>query len=306
MYKFVFALGVLVFPAQGARLSYFSNAHAGDVERDSSVTIDAPSDSLEHRDSVSFSSENSRAVSTYNLHAGFDRLGVSFSGTASKDGSDFDDISTAGVFELLSTDHLVFNVDSGFLKLDALFDGSFSPPDRSNQMASFFTVAGNGLVSYNAAIIFSDSSFQVFGHDSGSMQLPQPDLIFDNTTNTYSTTMAASFYAFFTGGALDLVQHLRGQWACSTGTSNLSCSFTGDFLNTAAIGGALVVDAQGNPIPGATITSQSGFDYTRSLSTPAESTVPEPSTMLLMSGGFVALIARRFRTVSKGRINVSL
>jgi len=68
------------------------------------------------------------------------------------------------------------------------------------------------------------------------------------------------------------------------------CDFrvVSDFSDTAALGPVQVLDSLGNLLTGVTITSESGFDYSRGA--PPESTVPEPGTLLVTAAGCMLLL----------------
>jgi len=68
---------------------------------------------------------------------------------------------------------------------------------------------------------------------------------------------------------------------------NATVKASGDFLDTGKVDSLLIVDANGNPIQGAGIISASGTDY-NNLSEPVPA--PEPSELLLLSSGLLALV----------------
>ena len=68
---------------------------------------------------------------------------------------------------------------------------------------------------------------------------------------------------------------------------------TADFLNTATLSGALILDASMNPIVGASLGSAGGYTYGKLTDSPP-SPVPEPSTLaLLLIGAGTAAVRRR-------------
>jgi len=67
------------------------------------------------------------------------------------------------------------------------------------------------------------------------------------------------------------------------------CDFTADFNDTALLGGAVIYDANGNVVQGATIVSQSGYDYTQPIPVSA---VPEPATFGMTAIALAALAIR--------------
>ena len=68
---------------------------------------------------------------------------------------------------------------------------------------------------------------------------------------------------------------------------------TADFLNTATLSGALILDTSMNPIVGASLGSAGGYTYGKLTDFPP-SPVPEPSTLaLLLIGAGTAAVRRR-------------
>jgi hypothetical protein len=63
----------------------------------------------------------------------------------------------------------------------------------------------------------------------------------------------------------------------------------GDFLHTATLGPAIVLDKFGNPLSNPVIESDSGFDF-------AHPQVPEPSSALLLATAVTGLAASRKAT----------
>ena len=57
------------------------------------------------------------------------------------------------------------------------------------------------------------------------------------------------------------------------------------------IGNGVVLDNNRNVVPAATIASQSGYDYTQSITA---ASAPEPSTWLLPGAGLAAFLARKY------------
>ena len=90
-----------------------------------------------------------------------------------------------------------------------------------------------------------------------------------------------TFLIPYVGSSFDLNQTLLLSYSCFAGRLE-SCSSTGFFENTFQLGGALILDDQGNVVSGAGITSQTGYDYTQALSLTATAT-PEPALWLPLS-----------------------
>jgi hypothetical protein len=69
---------------------------------------------------------------------------------------------------------------------------------------------------------------------------------------------------------------------------------TADFLNTATLSGALILDSSMNPIVGASLVSAGGYTY-GNLTDPPPNAVPEPSTLALLLIGAGSAVVRRRR-----------
>lgn len=110
---------------------------------------------------------------------------------------------------------------------------------------------------------------QIFALANGTNSLNIP-FVFQSSDGT------ASFGVEFT---------LTSAGGCSTlGTFgvSLTCTAVANFFDTAAVTGVTVLDANGNPISGATITTASGVNYNNV-------TVPEPGTLTLLSSALFGL-----------------
>jgi hypothetical protein len=96
----------------------------------------------------------------------------------------------------------------------------------------------------------------------------------------------------YVGSSFDLNQSLLLFYSCFAGRLE-TCDSTGFFENTFQLGGALILDDQGNVVSGAGITSQTGYDYTQALSLTATAT-PEPALWvpLSLTLGFMAFKRR--------------
>jgi hypothetical protein len=194
-------------------------------------------------------------------------------------------------------------ITEGLLRLTFIYDGSFAYAGGTENSGFFtrYSLVGNGLTAgihyaghihdnATSGVLGEHAVFNATGNRVGTANLNNPVLVFDSAAKRYSATLAGTFMIPFTAGYVDLTQEFASNWLCEAQEGN-PCSLSGDFLHTAAVGGALVLDLEGNPISGATITSESGFDYSRALASP----VPEPASSLLFATGLIAVILRRRR-----------
>jgi hypothetical protein len=160
---------------------------------------------------------------------------------------------------------------SDFLSLNLVVDGSVN-------------ASGNPAISGGATQASADYLLQTFGvtrYEASAacgVLPPSPTC----ASGTAVNTRVLLPLGFFDGTLVDtgLFQELFAQFGCVASPGS-PCSVSGDFAHTAKVGGATIVDTNGNPVLGTTITSSSGYDYTQSLD---PSTVPEPPSF-----GFVLL-----------------
>jgi hypothetical protein len=89
----------------------------------------------------------------------------------------------------------------------------------------------------------------------------------------------------FGSGGFALHEDLEIDGRCVDAYSG--CSYSADLLDPAMVGGAVIYDSNGDVVQGATVVSQSGFDYTQAL---PSSAIPEPGTFgMVVVGAFAAL-----------------
>jgi hypothetical protein len=110
---------------------------------------------------------------------------------------------------------------------------------------------------------------------SGSLTLPFSVPI----TNGMSGANADIHFDFYMWSAV----------GCNAGLGVGGCSATADFLDPAIISSVTIYDANGNIVPGFTLTSnsQTGFSITG----PPSGVTPEPSGLALLGSGLIGIIA---------------
>jgi hypothetical protein len=206
----------------------------------------------------------------YYARAAFANLGLSYDASAvCTDIHLCNQVSASGIMTTNSLDqiHVAGASTSDFLKLNLVLDGTVTQmADKqaglSQASIGYDLLTTGGIVSYVDSLVCT----------------VQTDNCSDGTSvNTYVLLQLASDNGGPTISAT-VQQRLIFQFGCG-GTFGLPCYQTGDFANSALIGGATVVDANGNVVQGATIFSDSGYDYTQAVSEPT--TVPEPTTIAL-------------------------
>lgn len=185
---------------------------------------------------------------------------------------------------------------SGFLSLQLLLEGSldFQAQVLGNQAVDLSYILKNNLAAHLATIGVScrasgctaieSVSVPASGNSQGPQATPAPV--------THAINNTATILVPYSNGTFGFQQQLYWDINC-LGNTNSGCSLNLDFLHSALLGGAQVLDANLNAVSGATITSDSGFDYTAPLSSTAA--VPEPGTLALMAGALLSLAAFRRR-----------
>jgi hypothetical protein len=109
------------------------------------------------------------------------------------------------------------------------------------------------------------------------------------SSGTADQTIFIPFDASF-GGQVGIGLTLYSSATCVT-FNNTTCSSDTNFINTLTVLGVSVVDANGNVVPGATITADSGTNYndiTGDNVSPSAGT-PEPSSVLMLGVSMLAL-----------------
>ena len=99
-------------------------------------------------------------------------------------------------------------------------------------------------------------------------------------------------------GMIDLNVGLNGRVSCAARIeASGTCTASFDFLNSLRLLGGTVLDASGNEIAGASVTSTSGFDYLTGVAPHNIGTVPLPASFGFLLAGLagLGLIGRRRR-----------
>jgi len=189
----------------------------------------------------------------------------------------------------------IHGASSGFLRLDISLHGSVDkssgPDDQAGGTFNLQTfTAGGGAITSSSGIGMNWSP----GASPGVV-VSQGGL-FDGLGAALGIVPDSGGYTFqgqgtilipFNANNFDLFFTLNTSTACRT-----ACSATSDFGNTALIDGATILDAQMTVIPGAFLTSDSGYGYLAA-SGPAGD-VPEPESGILAAIG-LGVLAWRYR-----------
>jgi hypothetical protein len=214
----------------------------------------------------------------YSAYLSFGHLGLNVSGSTptTNNGTAY----LRNNLSAFSDDSLTIGgVSSGTLQLSYLVDGTltYDGSNLNNAVFAEFVLNQGALVDY-AGLNASGSTVE-----NGSLT---PD---GSLANTWDYSASGTVDLAIVNGEVSLGSQLEGYVSC---TSGLSCTQSVNFLNTALLGGAVVLDSNGNVVQGATITSQSGHDYTQPL-TPGP--VPEPASWLLLASVLAVAFAFRHR-----------
>jgi hypothetical protein len=117
-------------------------------------------------------------------------------------------------------------------------------------------------------------------HADEFMSVSVDGTIFDSTILYSAAAQMVSatetVNASYSGSVFNLILALNTTADCTNG-GTIACSAVADFSDTSRILGVEVLDSNGNIVPGATLTSSTGFVY------PEVSSVPEPSSLILLS-----------------------
>jgi hypothetical protein len=208
----------------------------------------------------------------YYARAEIGNLGLSYDATAiCPDIHLCNQVSVGGFMTTASVDqiHIAGVSTADFLSLHLVLDGMVSqmadPLSGGGSIASigYDLLTTGGTVAYVDSLVCTTSPSDTCSDGTSVSTYVLLPLFSDNGGPTVSALVD---------------QRLVFQFGC-TGTFGLPCYQTGDFANSALIGGATVVDANGNVVSGAKIFSDSGYDYTQPVS--EASSVPEPASIAL-------------------------
>ena len=148
-----------------------------------------------------------------------------------------------------------------------------------------------------------DLQVEGFGTSSGTASQPWINYGFnepapgegvaENFTGSYDETI--SFDVPYENGLASFWVYIETAFSCGVG----ACSGTSDFLNTAKIIDAAILDTAMNLVPDAKIEAASGFDYLAASQPVSE--IPLPPSLVLFGGGLsLMLLAGRRR--AKGAV----
>lgn len=204
----------------------------------------------------------------------------------------------AGVGVVFDDSITIHGATSGYLSLDLSVHGEMSKGSGSDDstLANFTVTTRNsaGLQTNTAGI-----GMRWLGTNPPSVFPGTTDLL-TNLRNAITISGSTDGFIFqgqgtvlipFSEALFDLVFGLSTSAAC-----HMACTAISDFSNTALIGGVKILDASMVEIPGAFLTSQSGFDY-KTLGSPGSpgADVPEPASVTLLAGALAFLCWRQRR-----------
>lgn len=233
--------------------------------------------------------------SSYSAYLSFGHLGLDVSSSDSVNNPFiYPSAGPAAGATAISWDEVnVGGVSTGFLRLYYQVDGQLNyTPDLYGSAEFGYLLSENNL-------FYADVPGRVWDTvDLTGSSAPQID---GNGSFAADGSYSDSGYVdlAFSGGSVFIYQELSAQAQCYSSVSN-SCSASASFMNTALVGGAVVLDASGNVVQGATITSASGHDYTQPINAGSAQGVPEPGSWCLLPLLLLAmLVLSRRRSVAR-------
>jgi hypothetical protein len=172
----------------------------------------------------------------------------------------------------LDYDFTITGVSNGTLDVGVAFQGLVSGEcfvcTYYSPLARFGVSLNEGVVGQQ--LMFISSVEQVVNLPSGASSFVATTPIVNGNANFFVTLEAG----------------LQCRAIMNTDNLLVPCDSTSDFLDPASITGANAFDSNGNLVSDATIVSESGFNP--NAGTPV--TAPEPSSLLLLGSGLLALI----------------
>jgi hypothetical protein len=260
-----------------------ASANAGAAGSGSSVVNDSSAFApTKYSDSKSFGTGVGTRYQTasYAFVAGFGEIGASATAYAVCRDNTCGVEGGGGSLDIRIFDALrVLNgPSSGFIGIDMLLEGTLSvaptglKPSQTADSASILSTLeyGAGYTAFSSATVcYSLGPCAASGTPIG---------------------VANRVYIPFSSGVAFITHRMYYQYFCYG--SLQPCSIALDFLNTSKLGGAAVYDSNLQLLTQARLGSDSGYDYTRPLSTSA---VPEPSSIILVGTASVlgAFLRRR-------------
>ncbi len=215
--------------------------------------------------------------------AAFGRLGLSIGGSAYCYEPTCGVETSEGNYQVIVTDTLFMTgASSGFVRMGMSLHGGFGYQGYADEVGVFLDVRSTDPSQHGA-----QQTFVEYRNDAGESidvngtPLPVP-------ADIPPDTLGGAMMQPFSFGRVYLTATLFGYYNCTSGI-NQSCAVSANFFGTALFGGAQVLDLDGNVIEGATLTSDSGYDYTQSIA-------PEPGSFgLLILAAPVLWALRRTR-----------
>lgn len=185
----------------------------------------------------------------------------------------------------------ISGMSSGFISFRVLIDGDISVI-AGGQFSGSEPQQGRVEASWSISTIDASQS--------------QSESISQTLTNGPGGLVSQSVGSFTIGSPIDVVlgfesnvigfsAQISARAFC--GSNPDGCTAQSYFGSTLNFVGATVLDIYRNPVSGLTITSQSGFDYIKGVSTTPPSPVPIPESFMLALVGIGSLLALRRRKV---------
>jgi hypothetical protein len=225
------------------------------------------------------------SVASHNLRAKIGDIGYGSWGSSSCQVEGCGVERGDGSMVISTLDGLSFSVPDGIMRLEVLLEGEYglSSPYMYDYIYTGLMLGRSNVDVFLSAALRLDPNNETSTLYQGPGTHAVPVLGFDPVTNLRTYRLSGTIDLPFAGGTSALMTQFISDFACS-GNGTADCAFVNDFYHTARVGGALILDSNGDVIPGATMWSESTFDYTAPLDA-VDGDVPEPSTYLLVAAG---------------------